>query len=218
MKRFIVVGLGNFGSTVARELHRQGHDVIAVDLREALVDGIADEVGRAVVADGTSAETLRRAGAQEADMGVVSTGDDVAASVLAVLALIDLGVKDVVAKAVSMEHARILKRIGAGETVFPERDSAVDLATRLSESMLLNYVRLGGGFSVQEMLVPDDWEGMTLRKLELPRRHHISVIGVHDVLTDRIAVPPDPDAPLKQSDTMIVAGTREALHRIARMH
>jgi trk system potassium uptake protein TrkA len=218
MKRFIVVGLGNFGSTVARELHRQGHDVIAVDLREALVDGIADEVDRAVVADGTSAETLRRAGAEEADVGIVSTGDDVAASVLAVLALIDLGVKDVVAKAVSMEHSRILKRIGAGETVFPERDSAVDLATRLSESMLLNYVRLGGGFSVQEMLVPDEWEGMTLRSLELPRKHHISVIGVHDVLTDRITVPPDPDAALKQSDTMIVAGTREALRRIARMH
>ncbi len=217
MKRFVVVGLGNFGSTVARELHKQGHDVIAVDALGDVVDQIADDVGRAVVADGTNAEMLRRSGADEADVGIVSTGDDVAASVLAVLALKDLGVRDVVAKAVSVEHARILKRVGAAETVFPERDSAMDLSTRLSESMLLNYLRLGGGFSVQEMLVPDAWEGSNLRQLDLPRSHHISVIGVHDVLTDRISVPPDPDAVLKQSDTMIVAGTREALHRIARM-
>jgi len=217
MKRFVIVGLGNFGSTVARELHKQGHDVIAVDSRGEVVDLIADDVGRAVVADGTNAEALRRAGAGDADAGVVSTGDDVAASVLAVLALRDLGVNDVVAKAVSMEHARILKRVGAGETVFPEHDSAIDLSTRLSESMLLNYVRLGEGFSVQEMLVPDEWEGKTLRDLDLPRKMHISVIGVHDMLTARVAVPPEPDAVLKQSDTMIVAGTRDALRKIARM-
>lgn len=216
MRRFIVIGLGNFGSTVARELHAQGHDVVALDLKGEPVDAIAEEVARAVVADGTHAETLSRIGAADADVGIVSTGSDVAASLLATLALKDVGVPEIVAKAVSVEHARILRRTGASETVFPERDSALDLAARMSNAMLLNYHLLGGGFSVQEMVVPEDWEGSTLRTLDLPHRYRVSVIGIHDVLTDRTEVPPDPDTVLKQSDTMIIAGSREALHGIAR--
>lgn len=217
MKRFVIVGLGNFGSTVARELHRHGHDVVAIDRLAGPVEAIADSVSRAAIADGTVLDTLKRIGASDADVGIVSTGDDISACVLATMALIDAGVSEVVVKTVSLEHARIMKRLGATDTVFPEHDSAMDLAAKLADTAVLNYMRLGGGFSIQEMVVPDAWEGRTLRDLGLPVNYRISVVGVHDVLTDRMSVPPDPDVVLKESDTLIVAGTRENLHRVAQM-
>ncbi|MCI0461309.1 MAG: TrkA family potassium uptake protein [Gemmataceae bacterium] len=216
MKRFVVIGLGNFGSSVAEALYGQGHDVIAVDPREEAVDRIAARATRAAVADGKSLEALQRAGAKGADVGVISTGDDITASILATMALRDLGVNDIYVKVISRDHARVMDRLGVTETVFPERDSALSLATRLSGSALLNYVRLGTGFSMQEMAVREDWTGKTLRQLELRQKYGISVIALHDMLTDQIIAAPDPDAVLKESDTLLVAGKDEDLARAAR--
>ncbi len=217
MKRYVIVGLGNFGATLAEALYQHGHDVIALDLRQDNVDRIAPHVSRAAVGDGTQVEALKQLGASEADTGVISTGDDLTASVLAALALHDLGVKEVYVKVVSFDHARVMARLGVTETIFPEHESARNLAARLSDSTLLNYVRLGGGFSLQEMVVPDAWEGKSLRDLQLRKNYRISVIGIHDVLTDTMAVPPDPDAVLKQSDTLVIAGKEEALERVAQL-
>lgn len=217
MKRFVVVGLGNFGSHVAEALYGQGHDVIAVDAKQDAVDRIAPHVSRAAVADARHVELLERAGAREADVGIVSTGDDITASVLATMSLRDLGVGEVYVKVISRDHARVMGRLGAAETIFPERETALNLATRLSDTSVLKYVHLGSGFSIQEMVIPDSWEGKTLRELRTPTQFKISVVAVHDVLTDAMLVPPNPDAPLKQSDTLIIAGTDEALHRLAKV-
>lgn len=217
MKRFVIVGLGNFGSGVAESLHAVGHEVIAVDVDATLVDRIAPLVSRAVVADGRDIRALERAGAKGADVGVVSTGDDITASVLTSLALRDIRVKEIYVKVVSRDHARVMDKLGVTETIFPERESALRLGTRISSQGILNYVRLGPGFSLQEMAVPDSWVGQSLRQLQLPRRYKISVIAVHDVLTDEMIPVPDPDARLKESDTLLVAGDEESLGRVAKM-
>ncbi len=216
MKRFIIIGMGNFGSSVAEALYSQGNDVIALDRNEEVIDRMAAYVSRAAVGDGRQIEVLERIGARDADVAVVSTGDDITASVLTTLALRDLGVKDIYVKVISRDHARVMARLGATETIFPERESAQNLASRLLEQSVLNYIRLGGGFSIQEMVVPGRWEGRTLRELQLPSRFKISVVAIHDVLTDQMFVPPDPDAPLKGSDTLVVAGSEEALRRAAK--
>ena len=214
-KRFVVIGLGNFGAGVAESLHAKGYDVIALDVNEQAVDRIGHKVTRAVVADGRQREVLERVGADQADVGIVSTGDDLAASVLATLALRDLGVRDIFAKVVSRDHARIMDQLGVTETIFPERESALRLAERIVSTEILNYVQLGRGFSLQELAVPERWIGQSLRELELPRRHRVSVLAVHDVLNDAITPVPDPDAPLKESDTILVAGADEDLARVA---
>lgn len=216
MKRFVVVGLGNFGSSLAEALYGQGHEVIAVDPSPDAVDRVAPVVTRAAVADGKNHEALQRIGAKDADVGIVSTGDDITASILASMALRDLHVQEVYVKVISRDHARVMERMGVTETVFPERDSALALAARLSGSAVLNYVRLGTGFSIQEMAVRDDWIGKSLRELELRRRYSISVIALHDILTDQITSPPDPDALLKDSDTLLVAGQDEHLAQTAK--
>jgi trk system potassium uptake protein len=216
MKRFIVIGLGNFGSSVAEMLHAQGHDVIAVDPSEDAVDRVAAHVTRAAVGDGRQLQTLERVGVRGADGGVVSTGDDITASILATMALRDLGVEDVYVKVISQDHARVMERIGVTETIFPERESAISLGTRMSGKALLNYVRLGPGFSIQEMAVPEEWNNKSLRELSLRPKYGISVIGIHDVLTDQIQSP-DADAVLKDSDTLLVAGRDEDLAKAAQL-
>jgi trk system potassium uptake protein len=217
MKRFVIIGLGNFGAGVAETLHRGGHDVVALDTNERAVDRIAQYVGRAAVGDGKDIRTLERIGAGDADAAVVSTGDDITASVLTTLSLRDLGVREIYVKVISRDHARVMEKLGVTETIFPERESALRLGHRIANQTLLNYVQLGANFSIQEMAVPDPWVGHSLRQLELPRRFRISVIAVHDVLTDDIKPVPDPDAPLKESDTLLVAGRDENLAKVARV-
>lgn len=213
-KRFIVIGLGNFGSGAAEALHAKGHEVVAVDVDENAVDRVGPTVTRAAVGDGRHKAVLERVGGDEADAAIISTGDDLAASVLATLALRDLGIREIYAKVLSRDHARIMEQLGVTETIFPERESAVRLAERIVSTEILNYVQIGKGFSMQELAVPERWIGRTLRDLELPRRHRISVLAVHDVLKDTITPVPDPDAPLKESDTIIVAGADEDLQRV----
>jgi trk system potassium uptake protein TrkA len=217
MKRYIIIGLGNFGSGVAETLHRGGHDVIALDMNENAVDRIAQYVGRAAVGDGKDARTLERIGAGDADAAVISTGDDITASVLTTLSLRDIGIREIYVKVISKDHARVMEKLGVTETIFPELESAIRLGHRIANQTLLNYVQLGAGFSIQEMAVPDPWVGLSLRALELPRKYRISVIAVHDVLTDEMLPVPDPDAPLKDSDTLLVAGRDENLARLARV-
>lgn len=215
MKRFVIVGLGNFGSSVAEALYSRGHDVIAVDVDESAVDEIAPHSTRAAVGDGREVEMLEEVGADGANAAVVSTGEDITASILATMALTDLGVETVYVKVISHNHARIMRKLGVAETVFPERESGFNLASRISERGVLNYVRMGRNLSVQELVVPGDWRGHTLRELAVRSEFGVSVVGIHDTTVDEMIVPPDPDDTLKRTDTLILAGTDEALERVA---
>jgi trk system potassium uptake protein TrkA len=217
MKRFVIVGLGNFGASVAETLNAVGHDVAALDRDPDRVDQMSRLVSRAAVGDGSDVRTLRRIGTEDADAAVISTGDDITASALTALVMRDLGLDEIYVKVVSHDHARLIEKIGVTETIFPERESGIRLAKRIASRTLLNYVQLGVGFSVQEMAVPMSWVGRSLRDLELPRKHGISVVAVHDVLMDRIQPVPDPDRPLTDSDTLLVAGTDENLEKAAKL-
>lgn len=217
MHRFVIVGLGNFGSSVAEALYGHGHDVIAVDIDEQAVDDIAPHCSRAAVGDGREVDMLREIGADAADVAVVSTGDDITASILATMALKDLGVETIYVKVVSDNHARIMRQLGAAETVFPERESGFNLASRISEKGVLNYVRMGRNLSVQELVVPEEWRGHTLRELSVRSEYEVSVVGIHDTTVDEMIVPPDPDETLRHTDTLIIAGTDEAIEKVAEL-
>jgi trk system potassium uptake protein TrkA len=215
MKRIIVVGLGNFGAVLAARLHEAGQDVVAIDHRAEAVDAMGRKVSKAVVGDASRREVLEEAGVRDADVAVVSTGEDLAASVLTLLALRDIGVKQIYVKVRSADHARIADALGAVESVFPERESAHALASRVMSGRLLQYVQLGPEFGLQEMPVPDKWHGKTLRELQLPQRYRVQIVAVHDVLRDEMLGVPDPDRPLTPSDALIVAGDARALERVA---
>jgi trk system potassium uptake protein TrkA len=214
VRRFVVIGLGNFGFGLVEMLHARGHDVIAIDVDEDKVERARRFATRAVATDATDAATLDRVGAAGADAAIVSVGTDIAGSVLAVMALIDLGVQEVYAKAVSSDHGKILDRIGVAEVIRPERETAFRLATRLS-MRLLNYTPIAVGYSMQEIATPDEFIGETLLDLRLPQRYNVSVVAIHDVLSDLLHVPPSADYVLKDSDTILVVGSDEALAELS---
>ncbi len=215
MTRFLVVGLGNFGATAAESLHEMGHDVTALDIDPDRVERVASLLQRAMTGDGTRLEVLDKIEARKAEGAIVSTGQDITASILTAIGLRDFGIPEVHVKVVSDLHARIVDKLGIAQAIFPERESARLLARRITSRKILNYVELGPGFSAQELAVPDRWVGRTLRELELPSRYGVSVIAVRDYLTDSTVPIPDPDAPLKESDTLFLAGRVEDLERVA---
>ncbi len=214
MKRFLVVGLGHFGSWVARTLYELGHEVIAVDRDGEVVDRYAEMVTRGVVGDASDRRLLDEIGADEVDAAVISMGEDLATSILVTLALRDLGLTEIYVKVTSYDAARALEAIGVRETVFPEQDAAKRLAHSIASQSVLNYVPLAEGYSIQEVAIPDEWLGRSLRELALPHRHGIQVVAIYDVLTQTLRVVPDPDQPLKESDIAIVAGKDETVAKI----
>jgi len=214
MQRFVVVGLGHFGGWAARALYAAGHDVIAIERDPHLVDRFRAEVSVAVAGDATDAELLRQVGAASADAAIVSTGQDLATSILATLALRDLGVRDIYVKVGSPEAARALEAFGVRETIFPEREVADRLAHRITSKTVLDYVPLAPGVSLQEVAIPDAWIGRTLRELQLPTAHGIQVVALHDMLNDKVEVVPAPDRALRESDVAIVAGPDDVIRRV----
>jgi trk system potassium uptake protein TrkA len=216
MQRFTVIGLGNFGAFLAARLHALGHDVIAIDNRQEVVDRIGPAVTRAIAADGTSGVTMMEIGVAESDAAIIATGDDLAASVLSLIALRDIGVSEIFVKVHSEEHRRIVDALGATESVFPERQAAQALAARLTSGKLLRYVELGDEFGLQEMAVPEAWYGKTLRELALPTAHRVQVVAIHDMLRDAISIP-EADRRLTPSDTLLVAATPEVLAALTKL-
>jgi trk system potassium uptake protein TrkA len=169
------------------------------------------------VGDGREIAMLEEIGAEDADAAVVSTGDDMTASILATMALKDLGVERVYVKVISDDHTRIMQQLGVSETVFPERASGYNLASSISEKGVLDYVRMGRNLSVQELVVPEEWRGHTLRELNVRATYNVSVVGIHDTAVDEMIVPPDPDDTLHHTDTLILAGTDEAIEAVAEL-
>lgn len=214
MKRFVVVGLGRFGSRVAKALYGEGFEVIAIDLDEARVDRFANEVTRAVAADGTDPEILAEVGADEADAAILSTGEDLAATILGTQALQALGVEEIYAKVSSERAARAMRRFGVTETIFPERDVAERLARRLESATVLDYVQIGEKYSVQEMSVPSAWVGKTLTELDLAAEQGVQVIALRQPRSHDWRVVPDPHQPIQENDLAIVAGSDETIHEL----
>lgn len=214
MGRYVVIGLGNFGLAIARTLEELGHEVIVVERQGVLVDRHAEAVTRAVEGDATDPAVLRAAGAAGADGAVISTGESLATSILATVALRDLGVKEIYAKAGNETEARALNSLGVTEAVIPEREAGERLAHRIVSQRVLDYQPLCKGHSIQEMPVPAAWVGRSLREVAPRERESVQVIGVRDALTDEMRVPPDPDGVLKDSDSLVVAGADAALERL----
>ncbi len=203
----LVVGLGRFGSALADELVRLGHRVLAVDAEPELVQRNADRFDQVVVADATNAEALRQLGAGEFRQAVIGIGGDIEASILTVLALLDCGVPNVWAKAITAEHGRILERVGAHHVVFPEMEMGRRVAHLVTNGML-DYIALDDRLVLVEVPVPGPLVGETLRSAGVRERHDVTVVCVRpDGGSYRMS---RPEWELRPGDTLLVAGSPEA--------
>lgn len=214
MGRFAVIGLGKFGGAVTRSLFEKGHDVIGIDSSRERVQDLRDEATQAIVADCTDQETLRALGIEDAEAVVVSLGERMDASTLVTLYLKELGVRKIVVKAVSEDHGKILALIGATEIVHPERDSAMRVATALGVKSILEYLPIGVGFSLVELLAPEAFRGKTLADLQIRATHHVLVVAVKN--GDRLDLVPGGTYEVREGDILVLIGRNEDLAKLTR--
>lgn len=173
----LVVGLGRFGAATASSLTEQGWDVVAIDESPELVQRWADELTHAAILDSTDIEALRQLGAADISRAVVGIGNDVEASVLTVVNLADLGVREIWAKAITKQHGRILERIGATHVVYPESAMGERVAHMISGS-LSDYIEFDDGFAIARTTAPRWACGKTLAEAALRTKFGVTVVGV----------------------------------------
>jgi trk system potassium uptake protein TrkA len=211
MKQFAVIGLGNFGYYLATQLYKKGYEVLAIDKKPNLVQEIKDKVNQAIVADATERKTLEAMGLEQMDAAVVCIGSVLSNSILTTLNLKDIGVKRVLAKALSEAHGRILYKIGASEVFFPEKDLALSLARRIDNPNMIDYLPFLEGYSIIELSPPKDFIGKTLQDLDLINRLGIQIIAVKQVIEDQLILIPTAKFVIKDSDILIMLGRNESL-------
>ena len=214
MKRFAVIGLGKFGFHIAKILFEEGHEVIAIDSDKNRVQAISSECSEAIVMDATDKEKLGTMGLEVMDAVVVSTGTQISNSILICLFLQEIGAKKIVAKAVDPNHAKILKKVGATDTVFPEKDMAGRIARGLSTPNVLDFIPLAEDYSLMQVDPPRSFIGKSLRELNLRAKYHINVIAVKELVPDNFVLVPHPDFIVKDSDILMLLGKSDGIKRM----
>ena len=208
----VVIGLGRFGGQVAESLLRLGHEVLGIDEDAGIVQRWSDELTHVVQADATDEDALLQVGIQEFARAVVGIGDDIEASVLTVLALSELGVRDIWAKAISVKHGKILRSVGAHHVIYPEAEMGERVA-HLITSRMLDFIELDDGFAIAKTRAPKDAAGRTLADAGLRATYGVTVVGVKAQGSDFVFATPQTVVP--GSGVLIVAGTTEQVQRFA---
>lgn len=212
MKQFAVIGLGRFGASVAKTLHTAGYQVLGIDDAEERVRTNLDNCTRAVEADATDEQALRALGIRNFDTVIVGIGGDIQSSILVTLMLKELGVKQVVVKAQSDLHGKVLYKVGADKVVFPERDMGSRVAKSLVASNILEYIELAPDFSILEFMVSERMIGKSLRHLDLRNRFGANIIAIRRGNDFELAVRAD-DA-VREGDVLVVVGRNDDLRRL----
>jgi trk system potassium uptake protein TrkA len=212
MRRFVVIGLGTFGTHVARTLFEAGHEVVGIDSNPERVQDVREYCTRPVTTDATDPDNLRALDLAGADAAVVSLGDHMDYTILVTLYLKELGLKKIVVKAISEDHGKILTLIGATSVVHPERDTALRLARALGARSIVEYLPLGVGYGLEELAAPRSFWNRDLRDLGLRKRHQVLVVAVKN--KERLELVPGADYVVREGDTLVVVGRDEGLSAV----
>ncbi len=212
--KFAVIGLGSFGSNMAKTLYEKGNEVLAVDDDKEKIEEFKTFVSKAVNMDARDKENLQAVGINDMDVVIVSLGPEMEASILTVLHLHELGARRILAKALTEDHAKILEAVGATEVIYPEKDMAVRTALKLSCPNVLEYLPLVSGFSVQEIAPPEKFIGKSLKELDLRNKYGVQVIAVKELIPGKTTFAPHAEFVIKDSDILIIIGEEKALGKI----
>ncbi len=215
MRSYIVVGLGRFGTEVARRLWELGCEVLAIDYNSDLVQQISSNVTQAVVGDARDKEVLKALGAGDFDCAIVAIGNSLGDSVLATMNLKELGVPYVVCKAHDETHRQVLLKLGADKVVIPEQEQANRLARNLSSPNVLDYIELSDACGIIDMPAPGAWIGKSLKDLNVRAKLGVNIIAVKQ--GSRINVSPGADYEIQPGDVMVVLGDVAALNAVQKL-
>lgn len=211
MKNVLLIGLGRFGRHIAIKLNEWNHQVMAVDRDESRVNAVLSYVTNAQIGDCTDRAFLTSLGIGNFDLCIVAIGDDFQSSLEATSLLKELGAKLVVSRAAKGVHAKFLLQIGADKVVYPEELVASWTAIRFTSDHILDYIELDDDHGIFRLLVPEEWQGKTVKELDVRREYNINIIGT--VKDEVLNLTVSPDTRLAGDITMLVAGKMEDIKR-----
>lgn len=212
-KEYIVIGLGRFGSSVAKQLEANGCKVLAVDRSEQMVGQIAEYVTLAMRIDVTDEEALKELGGRNFDGAIISIGHGLEASVLATIWAKEQGIRQIIVKAYDDTQGKILTKVGADEVVYPERQMGVHLANDLAFNNLFETIELTAEYSIADVDLPSGWVGKNLKELKLREKYGVNVIAVKR--GGVLLINPSADEPMKQNDVFVLLGKNSTLKKLA---
>ena len=209
-----VIGLGRFGSSLALELVRGGHQVLGIDNDDKIVQSLAGELTHVVTANTTDEETLKELGLADLDVAVVAIGADLEASILTTSLLLQIGVKQLWVKANSTAHGRILEQIGAHHVIFPEYEMGRRVAHMVTGESL-DYVQIDEDFVMVKSICPESFDGQTLAELKIRSEYGVTVVAVNS--GDGVYKPAFPETKLNAGDLLVVAGRKQPLDEFVQL-
>ncbi len=227
MERFAVIGLGRFGSRLAKNLAASGAEVIAIDRDRRIVEELRDQVTLAIAMDATDEQALKIQGIDQVDCAVVGVGHNFEANALATVLLKSMRVKRVISRSGNDMQAQILRRIGADSVVSPEDEAADRWAHRLMAPFVIDHQEIAENYALIQMAVPESWQSKTLAELDLRRKHKVTVVAIRrrlqtssesgvDSYEERIVDVPLPSSRLTSEDTLVIAGFNDDLAKLPR--
>lgn len=214
-KNVIVLGIGRFGEATATKLYEKGIYVTAVDNNYKKIEKISNNVSSAIQADITEEVAMKSLGISNYDIAIIATGTDLEASIQATLICKDSGVKEVIAKAISKSHARILTKIGADKIVFPELDTGERLAKMISGKNILDLNQFSSNYSLCEVKAKKEWIGKTLIELDFRNKYKVNVIAFKS--RQNMILDFDPNLPIEKDDSLIVIGSNENADKLTEL-
>jgi trk system potassium uptake protein len=220
-KHFAVIGLGRFGFSVAKTLAKYGPEVIAIDREEERVKKVSEFVSYAVQLDAMDEKALRSVGVQSVDTAIVSIGENIEASILVVMLLKELGIRNIIAKAVTTLHGKVLKNLGVQRIIFPERDMAIRVAHSLIRPNVLEQLELSQEYSIVELPTPPRLIGKTLKESQLRTRYGVNLIAIKrkvttekGIIREAWNVNPLPSDIMQESDVLVLIGFNKDLEKL----
>jgi trk system potassium uptake protein len=214
-QQYAVVGLGRFGTSVAQKLFDAGQEVMGIDINEEKVEDAELIVTHAVMADSTDEDALKSIGIRNFDCVIVAIGNDMQSSILTSMLLKELGVKKVIAKALSKHHGKVLEKIGVDWIIYPERDMGERVAHQLLSPNVLNYIELPREYNIEEIKLPESMVKKSLREIDLRSKYNVSALAI--VSNGDIIVSPSPDQVINKGDIVVAIGNRNDLAEFANL-
>jgi len=212
MRQVAVIGLGRFGSSVARTLAQSGCEVLAVDVDAERVKAIVEEVTEAVQIDALDEGALKSLGLRNFEAVVVAIGHEIKASILATVLLKEMGVPKIVAKAQDELHGKVLQKVGADTVVFPERDMGVRLAHTLLSRSIIDEIQLSSDYSIFELQAPAQLLDRSLIDLQLRQRYSMTILAVRR--GEGVVVSPDASFVLERGDILVALGRADKIEKL----
>lgn len=204
---YLIIGAGQFGASLTKKLSEYGHEILLIDKDDQKVSSFVDIAARTLVGDCSDIETIQELGVEDFDVCFVCTSNDFQSSLEITSNLKDAGASRVVAKAENKSHANLLKKIGADEVIYPDRDMAKRLALHYARQGIFSNYELMDNISLVEIKIPESWINKSLRELDVRQKYNVTIIGF--TKDTKFIAMVDPDLPLKDDVRLLVLGDNE---------